>query len=396
MVIRKYWRHLCLTFAAFFWSSCGDDGNSVTPPVNPDVLPDDGSSVLPPEASVESSSSLDSALNEISSSSVNPVRDPNVITLYSDPTKTCTEKMYAYMSPAFAPRIQGSCETYLVLMQKDTTYAPEELREIEDGLESCDDPLCQEPVALYGVPSVGGGGYVTYRPKYVTDYNCSDGRVYQRRDDSLIPTGFPRAENNILFLNEMEYNAALAEGLLSAPKYEPEPMSSASIETEPESSSATEVESSSSETTVESSSSEETLESSSSTEGDKFMDFVRVDDIYRAVSDSLEAKIVKDLNDESISLERKRFLLSCLSDDDRLNEKFTEVRFDYYDENSNSNLCTLKGSLENGVWFSGFVAKHQKLSDGTIEETERYKEKLKAIYDILEKRIESHYKPTEQ
>ena len=79
MFIRKYWRHLCLTFAAFFWSSCGDDGNSVTPS-------DNGGAVVPPaESSADvagESSSSEETLEAISSSSQEPVRDTSVITLF--------------------------------------------------------------------------------------------------------------------------------------------------------------------------------------------------------------------------------------------------------------------------------------------------------------------------
>lgn len=364
MVIRKYWRHLCLTFAAFFWSSCGDDGNSVTPS-------DNGGAVVPPaESSADvagESSSSEETLEVLSSSSQEPVRDTGVITLFSDPSVTCEKDAKWIMFPIYAlgRKSAGSCEDIRILVEKGSAYSKEELEEMEASLEDCRNSLC-EPVALYGV--ISQPPIVGTRTRIDVTYNCSNReRYYSSYNYSVIEPenpGFPRDEDNILYLTEEEYNTAKlsrASMAKAAPRFEPEP---------------------------DSSDSEETV----SPECDR-MGFVEVDEIYEAASKTLYAKYADELANDSLSEDRRNFLNQVCDEQNSTIRKDILPEYDYYENLSFESQCSLKGWLDESIWFSGYIARYQKRPDGTVEETERYREKFSAILNKLEEVIESKYKP---
>lgn len=366
MFIRKYWRHLCLTFAAFFWSSCGDDGNSVTPS-------DNGGAVVPPaESSADvagESSSSEETLEAISSSSQEPVRDTSVITLFSDPSVTCEKTTTMHWNPIYAlgRKVAGSCEEIQILVEKGSAYSKEELEEMEASLEDCRNSLC-DPVALYGVISYPP--VIGHRTSVNITYKCSNReQYYSSYSFSVEPenSGFPRDEDNILYLTEEEYNTAkLSRPSMAkvAPRYAPEP---------------------------DSSDSEETV----SPECDR-MGFVEVDEIYKAASMELYAKYADELANDSLSEDRHIFLNDVCDDENSMIREGILPKYDVYYENlSSESQCSLKGWLDDSIWFSGYIARYQKRPDGTVEETERYREKFSAILNKLEALIEERYKPTE-
>lgn len=372
MFIRKYWRHLCLTFAAFFWSSCGDDGNSVMPP-------DNGGAVVPPAESsanvVGESSSSEESLEAISSSSQEPVRDTSVITLFSDPSVTCEKTTTMHWNPIYAlgrkvadGKVAGSCEEIQILVEKGSAYTKEELEELEDSLENCRRYMC-ETVTAYGVISYPP--VIGHRTNVNVTYKCSNRKQYYSSysytniAESTNPN-FPRDENGVLYLTEEEYNAAKlsrASMAKAAPRFEPELDSSYSEETVPP-------------------------------ECDR-MDFVTVDEIYKAASKELYAKYADELANDSLSGNRRAFLRDvCDDENSMIREDFLPEYNDHYDM-SQENQCFLKVRLTDSIWFDGYIARNQKHPDGTVEETERYKEKLSAILNKLEELIEERYKPTE-
>ncbi|MCQ2096690.1 MAG: hypothetical protein MJY87_01955 [Fibrobacter sp.] len=369
MFIRKYWRQLCLTFAAFFWSGCGDDGNSVTPP-------DNGGAVVPPAESsanvVGESSSSEESLEAISSSSQEPVRDTSVITLFSDPSVTCEKTTTMLWNPIYAlgrkvadGKVAGSCEEIQILVEKGSAYTKEELEEMEDSLENCRRYMC-ETVTAYGVISYPP--VIGHRTSVNITYKCSNReQYYSSYIFSVEPenSGFPRDEDNILYLTEEEYNTAkLSRPSMAkaAPRYAPE---------------------------SDSSDSEETV----SPECDR-MDFVEVDEIYEAASKTLYAKYADELANDSLSEDRRNFLNDVCDDENSMIRESILPKYDvYYEDLSSESQCSLKGWLDDSIWFSGYIARYQKQPDGTVEETERYREKFSAILNKLEEVIESKYKP---
>ncbi|PWJ63750.1 MULTISPECIES: hypothetical protein [unclassified Fibrobacter] len=366
MFIRKYWRHLCLTFAAFFWSSCGDDSNSVTPP-------DNGGAVVPPAESsanvVGESSSSEESLEAISSSSLEPVRDTSVITLFSDPSVTCEKDATWIVSPIYAlgRKSAGSCEEIQILVEKGSAYSKEELEEMEDSLENCRRYMC-ETVTAYGVISYPP--VIGHRTSVNITYKCSNREQYYSSYSfsGLIKpenSSFPRDENGVLYLTEEEYNAAKlsrASMAKATPKFAPEPDSSNTEETVPP-------------------------------ECDR-MGFVEVDEIYESASKTLYAKYADELANDSLSEDRRNFLNQVCDEQNSTIRKDILPEYDVYYENlSSESQCSLKGWLDDSIWFSGYIARYQKRPDGTVEETERYREKFSAILNKLEEVIESKYKP---
>ncbi len=365
MFIRKYWRQLCLTFAAFFWSGCGDDSNSVTPSEN-------GGAVVPPAESsanvVGESSSSEETLEAISSSSQEPVRDTSVITLFSDPSVTCEKTTTMHWNPIYAlgRKVAGSCEEIQILVEKSSAYTKEELKEMEDSLENCRRYMC-ETVTAYGVISYPP--VIGHRTNVNVTYKCSNREQYYSSysysgfAESANPN-FPRDENGVLYLTEEEYNAAKlsrASMAKATPKFAPEPDSSNTEETVPP-------------------------------ECDR-MDFVEVNEIYEDASKTLYAKYADELANDSLSEDRRIFLNQVCDEQNSTIREGILPKYDIYYDETNEDQCSLKGWLDESIWFSGYIARYQKRPDGTVEETERYREKFSAILNKLEEVIESKYKP---
>ncbi len=371
MFIRKYWRELCVTLTAFFWSSCGEDNNSVAPSDN-SQLPSENQNASSGTVPTESSSSLEQVVAEMSSSSAEPVRDTSVITLSSDPSVTCEKTTSFQMYPiyAVARRAPGTCEEYQILVEKDSAYTSEELNDLEDGLENCRRYIC-EPVCVYGVISTPM--QTGTRSETTVTYKCSNGTSYSSRFDSPKEQDFPKDVAGVLYLTKAEYASAMAaKQAKPAPKFAPEQESSSSIE--------------------------ENVESSSSSEASpvvvKRTDFVEVNDVVDEARKALYVKYVEELKNSETSEERKSFLKTLLDEEEQAIRKDMLPEYDMFYDESYKAQCSSKGWLEDSIWFSGYIAKHQQLSDGSVEETERYKEKFNAILERMERQVESKYKPS--
>jgi len=375
MTIRKHWRHLCLAIFASFWSGCGENGNIAAPSVNPQsstgnqsissaAIPAESSSSVAPEANpVESSSSKEPEA----------ARDTSKITLFSDPSVTCTggvtieEKVREIPN---VPVVQKTCDDYKILLEKDTTYAETQLYELKAGLESCDDALCYENAyCVYGAaPSYS---YIRH-----AKYTCTNGRTFEQTTPNYLGSSeemyYPRVEDNVLYTTGEQYAASLRGEILP----DPDPIAE------------------------EASSSSSEVESSSSYLGEamnaNLMDFVRIDEI---VEDARKILLEKYNAEYATASEERKVFLDSIKYylENALYSKIIPEANQSHDYGAEAaSICVLRDWLDNNeeTWFSGYIAKHQKQPDGSIITTGRYETKLDEVLTTLIDNIEAKYKPT--
>lgn len=186
MNYRSFLRKSILIITGFFWASCGED----------DAQPITINEPAPESSSALESSSSESSLPQSSSSSNSPESSSSApIDILSsssaeqykfarDTSVTCTSTQTTYSDCVYLGTNSDKPQTCLPLnaeLENNTTRSIEELAEIEDELEKCDD-FYAEPV--YGVPSC----MLQMRVRF--EYKCSDGKIYAnlRVKDKLLYT----------------------------------------------------------------------------------------------------------------------------------------------------------------------------------------------------------------
>ena len=231
MNIRKHWKKVLLSSAAFFWASCGGDSestsvtggeNNETPPdsiVSPDSI--DGIKIdtlygIRPVYDADSGAvSSSDACKSSASSEIESSDSSMPYRLASDSTVRCAWKNHI---GATYDCLDGRDHQYTVErikkeLAENQTLTLEQLDSLEDATKEVRDEI-GEP--LYGVRSYS----CTHVDLGYSVFECSDGKTY--------PDAFYRDETNFLYTEE-EYRAKHPEEFQSSSEPEPESSSSSSV-----------------------------------------------------------------------------------------------------------------------------------------------------------------------